>query len=76
MGADDELVERYRLRGERDRLHQQIAALVADSQRLKDTTNVQELHKHWDDLGRHEREFRAFLVELARFRSQYGPLDD
>ena len=74
--ANSELLERNRLREERDRLHRQIAALVAHSERVKGSTNSQELHGYWDDLAQHQREFRAFLIELDRFRRQYGPLGD
>ena len=76
MSRNSELLERNRLRAERDRLHRQIAALVADSEGVKGSTNSQELHQHWDDLARHKREFRAFLVELDRFWRLYGPLGD
>ena len=72
----DELTERNRLRAERARLNLQIAALVAESERVNNSTNVHELHQHFDELARHEREYREFVHALYRFRELYGPLGD
>jgi hypothetical protein len=68
--------ERQRLRQERDRLHRQIADLIAHSVRVTANGDPSEREQHRDDLEQHLKEFRAYRGALARFHRLYGPLGE
>jgi hypothetical protein len=70
----DQEHERQRLRKERTRLNHQIANLIAQSAVLKEWGDPLELEEHRELLEQHQREFRAFRVDLERFQRLYGPL--
>jgi hypothetical protein len=72
----NEWIERSRLRIERDRLNQQIAALVEASLRLVDSTDTSERQHHEVALRRHEQEIRTFRSDLVQFHHRYGPLGE
>jgi hypothetical protein len=75
MGLPNE-IERQRLLNERARLHRQIAAIVADGVRIKNSGDEQARHAHMADMQRHQREFQTFLADLERFHRLSGPLGD
>jgi len=68
--------ERHRLRSERDRLHEQIAVLVAKNFAVQDKRDSLARARYQIELEQHVREFRAFREDLERFRRLYGPLGE
>jgi hypothetical protein len=57
-------------------LNHQIANLIAQSAVLKEWGDPLELEEHRELLEQHQREFRAFRVDLERFQRLYGPLGE
>jgi len=72
----DQENERQRLRKERERLNRQIASLIAESVSIKERGDPLDAEQHRERLEEHQREFRAFRVDLERFHRLYGPLGD
>jgi hypothetical protein len=72
----DQEAERQRLRKERDRLHQQIAQLVAKSALIKHGGVALQREQHREDLDQHQREFQVFRADLERFHRLFGPLGE
>jgi hypothetical protein len=71
----DQEQERQRLRKERERLNRQIANLIAESGQ-KAGGDPLEIEQHRERLEEHQREFRAFRVDLERFHRLYGRLGE
>jgi hypothetical protein len=72
----DQEQERQRLRKERERLNRQIAKLIAESGGRKDGGDPLDREQHREQLEQHQREYRAFRVDLERFRRLFGPLGE
>ena len=68
--------ERQRLLNERERLHQQIARLIADSVHVKAGGGPLGLRTHMDDIQKHLLEFQTFRADLDRFHRLFGPLGE
>jgi hypothetical protein len=72
----DQEQERQRLRTERERLNRQIANLIAEGAGQKDGGDPLDIKQRRERLEEHQREFRAFRVDLERFHRLYGRLGE